>query len=1070
MNSGLGQTRGAAQQRHYDASGPDSMKHRTHFALSRRIHRAAALRVNLVRWPDRLIKGVAWVVLVSYISIAGVQPVVAAVQGSRVAEHQKQLMAGISTPVERYADALDGLKELLSGAVAHPQDAALQATVVPRTDALLGILDSERKSLDAWWQDQESKLLALPTASAVLARQRQLHDAWQQKDQRLRVLVDAARVARSSGRLHALEALLGFLNQERATERGIHVDHRNLPWQAPLAAARVPLEDADQLRAVLQPSGAKANGAKGAGGSAKGAPTPDDLAETIDAPFTADIRAKALALNGDPVKVFAWVHDNIAYFPSSGSVQGAQETLEKQNGNAFDQASLLIALLRSSGIPARYVYGTIEVPVDKALNWVGGAETVAAAQQILGQGGIPNTALVSGGVATTIRVEHVWVEAYVKYSPGRGAVAGTGDAWVPLDPSYKQHDFTQGPNLSQDVTLDSQAFFNAANEGAVTNADEGWVQNVNQANVLQRMREYQTRVASHIAANRPDATVADVVGGSTIRALHLPFLPASAPYTIKTTAARFSQLPDTLRHHFRYRVYVDPADVGYGSPVMDWNIPTPLVAGKNITMAWVAASQSDFDAITSSFPHPHQDGSPIRAEELPTGLPSSIRVKLQLRVDGQTVIEGGTYAIGTELVGAGAFTTYANLAHYDESQDNLVAGQQSALGVSIQGISEKQLARLKSRLGDTQSKLVAGQSMDGINGNSVTGDVLTSNIVTFFADLQSHGRIASAQAGIIDRPGLSYGLFHAVAQPSKLYGVITTRVGFKGVNMDVSHLRNLRWVKNDTDQVAARRHWVAYNEAMGQQASALENSVPEQMFVDKAACRYMNAEGQVVNPALPDCQQGISAMKALVVAAQQGQKIFTITSANSDRAIPLLQQSSSVIDEIRNAVAAGKTVTVHQSPINLFGWQGAGYTEIDPSTGAGAYLIEGKGNGGFLALFDKIKEFMMHMLQLAGDYPIATAVLAIFLALFGPIGALLGLIVAIIAIANDLLTALNNSNGTCTTAISLLLGGLMLLIFLAGFALEFFTLGIGTVIILAIGGLLLSALEAEVPTICGENP
>jgi hypothetical protein len=90
--------------------------------------------------------------------------------------------------------------------------------------------------------------------------------------------------------------------------------------------------------------------------------------------------------------------------------------------------------------------------------------------------------------------------------------------------------------------------------------------------------------------------------------------------------------------------------------------------------------------------------------------------------------------------------------------------------------------------------------------------------------------------------------------------------------------------------------------------------------------------------------------------------------------------------------------------------------------------------------------------------------------LFGPIGALLGLIVAIIAIANDLLTALNNSNGTCTTAISLLLGGLMLLIFLAGFALEFFTLGIGTVIILAIGGLLLSALEAEVPTICGENP
>ena len=49
--------------------------------------------------------------------------------------------------------------------------------------------------------------------------------------------------------------------------------------------------------------------------------------------------------------------------------------------------------------------------------------------------------------------------------------------------------------------------------------------------------------------------------------------------------------------------------------------------------------------------------------------------------------------------------------------------------------------------------------------------------------------------------------------------------------------------------------------------------------------------------------------------------------------------------EIRSAVNAGKEVTVHERAINAHGWSGYGYIIIDPETGAGAYLIEGKGNG-----------------------------------------------------------------------------------------------------------------------------
>ena len=53
-----------------------------------------------------------------------------------------------------------------------------------------------------------------------------------------------------------------------------------------------------------------------------------------------------------------------------------------------------------------------------------------------------------------------------------------------------------------------------------------------------------------------------------------------------------------------------------------------------------------------------------------------------------------------------------------------------------------------------------------------------------------------------------------------------------------------------------------------------------------------------------------------------------------------------MVQEIQSAVQAGKEVTVHEKPISAHGFTGYGYTITDPETGAGAYLIEGKGNGG----------------------------------------------------------------------------------------------------------------------------
>ena len=354
------------------------------------------------------------------------------------------------------------------------------------------------------------------------------------------------------------------------------------------------------------------------------------------------------------------------------------------------------------------------------------------------------------------------------------------------------------------------------------------------------------------------------------------------------------------------------------------------------------------------------------------GSSSSINLKHELRVDGQTAATGPGMRAGSEPIGLGGYTRYGQ-QDWDETQDPLIAGQQTAIGLSIQGISQAQLQTLKTRMEATQQKLQQAQAapeaqrptiLQGLTGEHLTGDLLTATVWGYFAALQSHGAIASAQAQMIDRPALSYGLFHAQVKPHKLYGIVTTGISFQGLNMDVGHLRHTRWVKNDDPSApinnkpeltqngksAAQNRWIAYNKMRGQYSSAMEHAVPEQFWVDKSQCRYTDEQGQIKNPTQQDCAQAVSAVKAIAIAQAQGQKIYTINQSNAATALPKLPVGGTVGQEIQSAIQAGKEVTFHERGINAHGFSGYGYIITDPDTGGGAYLIEGKANGGWLAL------------------------------------------------------------------------------------------------------------------------
>ena len=761
-------------------------------------------RSRPVGWFSRAL---VWLLAVSVLNTAGL-PLVHAQIAQRNQLTAQQRMK-ISAPAEQYADALQQLLNVLNPEGGPAGIAPTITSVASRLPAVQ-TLDGHANALRQEWQALRDTWQTAGVGGSILDRQLAQEAAFSDKHDQLIKRLKAVEVADNSQA--ALQALKEFIDLEAPRSSRVPVNLAKLPWQAQRASVRAPIQVDSPAAGITAPAH-KADTEHGFKGAS--APTPADLAPTLDAPHTLAIKSLAQTLGHNPHKIYQWVHDNIYYVPTQGSVQGAQDTLDKKAGNAVDTASLLIALLRASGIPARYVTGTVDIPTAQALNWVGGAQTIDAAQQIWGQGGVDNVALVSGAQTKALRIEHTWVEALIQYQPGRGTRhtpgQSTPDTWVPLDGSYKQYTFKAGMDLATAVPLDAQALLSAAQQGAQINAAEGWVRNLNTSALQSQLGTYQARLKTYIdSQNAGQSTVGDVLGQRTATIDPLPYLAGTLPYRIQTRSQTYSDLPASHKAQFKYEIYADARSAAWGdTPLLSWKTPTAAIAGKKITLAWVAASAADEAAIAALIPTP-APGQALDPSQLPKGLPSSIHLKPQILVDGTVVATGPGLRAGSEPVGQGGFTRYGQ-PDWDETQDALIAGQQTALGVSIQGISQTQLQTLKTRMEATKQKLEQAQTapqsqraaiLQGITGEHLTGDLLTATVWGYFAAVQSHGAIASAQAHMIDRPALSYGLFHAQVKPNKLYGIVTTGITFQGLNMDIGHLRHMRWVKNGGLQTA----------------------------------------------------------------------------------------------------------------------------------------------------------------------------------------------------------------------------------------------------------------------------
>ena len=673
-----------------------------------------------------------------------------------------------------------------------------------------------------------------------------------------------------------------------------------------------------------------------------------DLGETDDIQITDAIKAKAKELDNNPAKIYKWVHDNIEYVPTYGSIQGSDYTLQTLRGNDTDTASLLIALLRASGIPARYVYGTVDIPAKQAMDWVGGVNNIDAAQNLLGQGGVPSVALMSGSEPKYLRLEHTWVEANVSNLPAKGSIPNTADnqtnTWIPLDASYKSYVRTKGIDIAKAVPFDAQKLIDQAKAGATVDEATGSVKNLNQAAVNTAIQDYQKQVEAYLQQNHPNATVGDVLGTSKIKAYKSQFLSPVLPYQVKTVISDYQKLPDGMKHYFQMQLFESTdnglygGNIGYqdvNSPSAEIKIPTTKLQGKPLALSFKPTSKADEDTLLSYLPK--DDKSP-----LPTSLPTSINMTPELTLDGEVLLSKGSYKLGS-----GIKLKYGYSSPYGGSLPSLldkdiVAGSYYAIGYNLQGMSQAQLEKTKKTLEDTKAKLEKFQAskneadLDGLTKDSLTGAFLQANVQSYFAINDAQANIAQKQADIITNSYMSIGTFSTKMRTDYRYG-IATRVTPVGLNMDIDRILS-QTVNKDNDN----KKVIAYNQAMGMLQSLNENAVPEMLMNTKDE---KNVEG-------------VSAVKAIQLATQQGQALYTITKDNYAEILPKLNHDSETMSDIRNAINAGKVITVHASAINHLRWHGTGYIITDTATGAGAYMISGGFNGGDLQGLNDFNDFL----------------------------------------------------------------------------------------------------------------
>lgn len=620
-------------------------------------------------------------------------------------------------------------------------------------------------------------------------------------------------------------------------------------------------------------------------------PTAADLAATEEVQLTEEIRALSASLGNDPRRIYEWVKNEVEFVPTFGAIQGSQATLEARRGNAMDTASLLIALLRAAGVPARYVLGVANAPGAEARDAFGGAASTLMAQQLAQAGGIAASVQTLGG-EERLQFEHAWVEAYVDYVPGRGAVHGEGDTWLPLDAAWKLHAFAPplswegAPPIAEIVQPGDHLFSVDESLGRATEFDD--------RALGPRIETWLQGTLAYLSSHQVPATAEGLVGGQTVRPETRSILPASLPYRVDRTDQRVSALPASLRQTLLLQGYASTFDRAAGRSAFSTSISFPALAGRRLGVRFVPASPLDEQILTAA--------RDTGAAELPIYL---VRVIPRVELDGTLLASGAPVPMGSAYL---LDATLRGPSGREIAPFLVTAGDEIVVGAQAGEIQR----------GSAERRLAAHPVADA-------AEYLHQAQLQYFA---AFGTLADASARalgarLVHQP--SVGLFSAPLSVSMLYGV-----PFSGTYG--SHAMDLQLLSVGAAAANAQTAKAARRQA-GFIASYLEGAIFERLE----------------EPRDPDSGTGgLSAVSLLGAAAAQGIPLYRVTPENLAAVLPHLALSAAVETDVANAVRQGRIALVPERDVDLGLWRGVGYVIEDPISGAAGYIISGGTAGGAL--------------------------------------------------------------------------------------------------------------------------
>ncbi|MCX6660906.1 MAG: hypothetical protein NTX81_11160 [Candidatus Bathyarchaeota archaeon] len=436
----------------------------------------------------------------------------------------------------------------------------------------------------------------------------------------------------------------------------------------------------------------------------------EDLAETEDVQITSEIKRLAVEeLNRDPLKIFLWVYNEIGFIPYGWSFQGSSMTLSTHHGNDYDTSSLLIAMYRAAGIPAKYVQGFVRINPKRLGNWVG-ADDDMMPFWICMQGNmivVPN--YTEGGSLVDYSLVHCWVKAYIS------------GKWVDLDPSFKEYKYYKKMNFTDVIK-------------PLLPEPSGEIKS---ETLLRISRQIGNAISSKIDSLPDDTKLKSVTGGQVvIRTDGYVFPPVMVNPKARIESASLT-VNDRYMIAFMFPVSDRGSPTGFSQETYyAYNASTAMISDKRITLSFTPSSKSDCDKINS------YGGLLFTPCEM-------FSLKPVLMVDGQPVLVGDSIEPGKSMpykiityypswvAGSGTKKRWEEIL-----EKNTVAGSYLAISLYLAKIPLDYGKRIQS----LQDKL----KQKKIPLDDLTGELLNERAMVFWDELEKYETSIAHEYDVVD--------------------------------------------------------------------------------------------------------------------------------------------------------------------------------------------------------------------------------------------------------------------------------------------------------------------------------